>query len=628
MTQFSRPLRILSLAFALIAAGFLQAGEPECTLDADCEDARFCNGEAVCSDGRCLEGPVACPGRGCDETTDTCLGTVALQPRMGQPLLGLTGDGRDRFRLGRLAFDRILLPGEGLGPIFNQRSCGSCHSNPAGGSGSRLVTRFGFNDDKGGGFDPLTNLGGSLLQEEAIAVECLETVPPQANLTASRVTPSTLGLGLVEALEDADLLVLQDAPPAGISGRAHWVTPLESPGTMRVGRMGWKAQVATVLTFSGDAALNEMGLTNRLVGAENPPNGDHALLAACDSVPDPEDLPDAAGLEFIDRVTDFQRFLAAPPQTPRSGMSGESIFDSIGCIDCHTATFTTPDDPTVEPALRNATIRPYSDFLLHDMGLAADFIVDGDASGREMRTPALWGVRARDPLWHDGRFVGGTFPDRIRLTIAEHDRLGSEARSAAQAFAASSPGEQDALVAFLDSLGRPEFDLDGDGNVNATDFVAFGGCRGQIGVVADDGCAPADADQDGDVDDDDFYLFTLAAQGNAGSIPDRPGPSVEPLRLRRVAGGELELTWSPSCLSGDIDYEVYEGTLGAFDSHAPRLCSTAASTSALLNPAPQSAYYLVVPTNGFKEGSYGASSHAPRPPSAAACLPLSIGECD
>jgi len=79
-------------------------------------------------------------------------------------------------------------------------------------------------------------------------------------------------------------------------------------------------------------------------------------------------------------------------------MSGETLFNSIGCTACHVSSFTTPDDVALEDALRDKVVRPFSDFLLHDMGQSADFIVQGDATQFELRTPPLWGVRERDPL--------------------------------------------------------------------------------------------------------------------------------------------------------------------------------------------------------------------------------------
>ena len=166
----------------------------------------------------------------------------APQPKMGAPLAGLTAPQMQRFVAGRVDFTHQTTVGEGLGPIFNQSACSSCHNNPVGGPGSITVTRFGYLDGKGT-FDPLASLGGSLLQQLAIDVACQEIVPSAANVTATRVTTSTLGLGLIEAIADADIAANELTPPApGISGRVHWVHELENPtGPLRAGRFGWKA---------------------------------------------------------------------------------------------------------------------------------------------------------------------------------------------------------------------------------------------------------------------------------------------------------------------------------------------------------------------------------------------------
>jgi CxxC motif-containing protein (DUF1111 family) len=434
----------------------------------------------------------------------------APQPKMGAPVRGLSAVELQRFQAGRADFSRVFQVGEGLGPIFNQTSCASCHNNPIGGPGSITVQRFGEYDGKGN-FDPLTHLGGTLLQGHAIDVACQEAIPAQANITATRVTPSSLGIGLIEAIDDAAIVANETTPPAaGISGRVHWVTPLEAPtGPLRAGRFGWKAQVATVLTFSGDAALNELGITNRLVPTENAPNGNQALLAQWDNVPDPEDGPDAQGLHFIDRITDFQRFLAAPPQTPKSGMTGEALFHGVGCANCHIANWTTRDDPALEPAIRNKAIKPYSDFLLHDMGTTSDFIPDGMAEGQEIRTPLLWGLRTRDPLWHDGRVAGGTLQTRIlgaNGVIALHNAFGSEAQPSAQAFLALTAAQQLQVVAFLDSLGRAEFDANGDNVLDQADLVAFRAAMGGP-YTPDDPQSVFDVNQDGWVNLTDLTVF-------------------------------------------------------------------------------------------------------------------------
>lgn len=440
---------------------------------------------------------------------------VDVQPRAGEPLRTLTASELSRFEIGKISFNTDLTVEGGLGPIFNQTSCGSCHNNPVGGAGSQTVTRFGFIGKKGG-FDPLADLGGSLRQAEAISDDCAEFVPPEANVVSLRVTNSALAFGLVEAISDADLLANRDAQPEAQRGSAHMVSNFEHPtGELHVGRFGWKAQVASVLTFSSDAAQNEMGLSNRFLPFDNAPNGDEELLANCDTVADPEDGPDAEGFDFIDRVTDFQRFLAPPPQTPKSGMHGETVFNSIGCNICHSSQFTTGSNPETEEPLRNITIRPYGDFLLHDMGIAGDGIVQGDANGQQLKTPPLWGVAYRDPLWHDARFSAGTFDSRIRDAIAEHGVFGSQGAPSADAFASLSGDDQNSLIAFLHSLGQVEFDSDSDGDVERNDFhgysdtIGFRNCFGSA-VTPNDPCAIHDVDQDGDVDLDDFDVFLLA----------------------------------------------------------------------------------------------------------------------
>lgn len=451
-------------------------------------------------------------------------GEIVIQPKTGDPLPGLTPEQLDRYVAGREQFEHTFTPEEGLGPTFNQNSCASCHASPfVGGSGSITVTRFGFNDKNTGEFDPLANLGGSLLQAEAIEVDgfplgyCAETIPGGANVTTARVTNSAIGLGLIEAIPDS---VIDQNAQNSSTGRVHWVTALEDKGKgpLRAGRMGWKAQLATVLSFSADASFMEMGITNRLLSDPAPvyPNGDEQRYNDCNLVADPNDGPDGEGFDFIDRITDFQRFSAPPPQTPQSGMTGEVIFEQIGCGACHIASYTTPDDPELEDALRNKTFKPYSDFLLHNMGLLGDGIEQGDASTLEIRTPSLWGIANRDPLLHDGRIGGGTFEDRMLAVIEWHDVFGSAARPAAQAFDALPSTEQDQVIAFLGSLGQLEFDADGDKIISDDDFNNLVACFSGASptYTPDDACAVHDINQDGAVDEADFEYFLMAYEGD------------------------------------------------------------------------------------------------------------------
>jgi hypothetical protein len=473
-----------------------------CLTNGDCDDGLFCNGVETCVAGDCVAGSYPCVTTHCLESTDSC--ELAVQSKMGESVHGLSPEEVARFLTGRAQFETLFDIDDGLGPIFNKDSCAGCHSNPIGGSGTIVVTRFGFADK--GNFDPLGHLGGSLLQSEAIDDACLETVPLESNVQAHRLTNSTMGDGLIEAIPDSNLLAGEGSGP-GVSGKAHVMTAPEDPGAgMRVGRFGWKAQLPTLLGFSADAALNEMGLTNRVFPDENAPNGDSVLLAACDALPDPEDngpMP-----QFIDDVTDFQRLLAAPPQTPRAGMSGALLFAAIGCADCHTPTHFTGQSPIA--SLAHQVIRPHSDFLLHDMGTLGDGIEQGQAGTTEMRTPPLWGVRQRDPMLHDGRIGGGTFTERIENVIAEHAAGGSEGAPSAASYAALLRAEKDAVIQYLDSLGRAEFDHDGNNRVLNTDFLEFAMCFDGGPYTPDDACAISDIDADGDVDLDDYDFFEIA----------------------------------------------------------------------------------------------------------------------
>ncbi|MCH8252890.1 MAG: hypothetical protein IID36_10605 [Planctomycetes bacterium] len=474
----------------------------------------------------------------------------SVQPRMGDPLDGLTVDQMDRFIKGKVQFVRVFTAEEGLGPIFNKDSCGGCHSTPVGGTGSQTVTRAGLATK--GGFDPLDELGGSLFQQEAISDDCREDVPEFANVRARRATNGMMGYGLVQAIADDDIAANADPDDLdgdGISGRVRITQAVDDLPKIvdRVGRFGWKAHSATMLDFSAGAALNEVGITNVFHPEDNDPNGiDPPELADCDDIEDPEDIADAEGFFYIERVADFQRFLAAPPQTPKSGMTGEGLFIQIGCNNCHLATvFTTPDDRALEDALRNKPVKPYSDFLLHNMGQLGDGIVQGPAGADEFRTTPLMGFRMRDPIIHDGRVAAGTFEDRVMKAIAWHAVLGSEALDSGTLFLNGvcplgpldcvdfdgdpipcptcppsvpeglNAEERGHIIAFLNSLGRAEFDADGDNDIDVADYLNLRDCFTLNAVyTADDPCAIHDRDQDGDVDFDDLAGFRNAYTGS------------------------------------------------------------------------------------------------------------------
>jgi CxxC motif-containing protein (DUF1111 family) len=204
------------------------------------------------------------------------------------------------------------------------------------------VTHFGRNTN--GVFDPLSTLGGSLLQNSAISAAAAEVIPRQANVIARRQSTPIFGAGLIEAIPEATLLQNEARPSVdGIRGKAARIVDIAS-GQNAIGRFGWKAQQATLLSFSRDAFLNEMGITNRLFPKENAPNGKADVLAQFDKVADPEAAGDpVTGKSEVDRAADFMRLLAPPPTIApsASALAGSAIFRGIGCPQCHVPSMTT-----------------------------------------------------------------------------------------------------------------------------------------------------------------------------------------------------------------------------------------------------------------------------------------------
>jgi len=361
----------------------------------------------------------------------------------GAPLAGLTLDQLAAFNAGREEFTNVETPEGGLGPIFNGRACVQCHNTPAPGGASPVnVTRFGRTVN--GVFDPLESKGGSLLQRFAIDPAALEVIPAEANTVAQRESTPLFGLGLVEAIPDAAIIAnATRAKPDGVRGRAAMVEDLAT-GEMRVGRFGWKAQHATLLSIAGDAYLNELGITNRFFPTENAPNGNTALLAAFKITTDPEDVVDPeTGRGDTDALADFMRLLAPPPRLAQSASarSGEALFAQIGCTSCHVPTMTTGRHPIAALSEKPASL--YSDLLLHDMGALNDGIAQADARPNEIKTPPLWGLRVSAPYLHDGR--AATIDQAIRL----HD---GEARRVRDRYVGLTPALRQQILDFLSSL--------------------------------------------------------------------------------------------------------------------------------------------------------------------------------
>ena len=367
----------------------------------------------------------------------------ALKPQLGDPLPGLSRKELEEFVDGKEDFEGSETEASGLGPIFNRDSCVTCHSAPATGGASAInVTRFGKTTN--GVFNPLTSLGGSLQQEQEINAILHEVVPSDANVVAQRNSTPLFGLGLIEAIPDGEILRnVRRRPVDGVLGKAAMVAD-PATGKTLIGRFGWKAQVATLLTFGGDAYLNEMGITSRLFPVENAPNGNAQLLSQYDTVADPEDVVDpASGKGDIDRVADFMRWLGPPPRQPltNSAAVGRSVFQNLGCALCHVPVMFT--GPNRSAALRNQEVWLFSDLLLHDMGALGDGIAQGPADVREMKTAPLWGLRASAPYLHDGR--AATADDAIKA----HD---GEAKAAKDRYLKLSKQQVQQLLDYLMSI--------------------------------------------------------------------------------------------------------------------------------------------------------------------------------
>lgn len=362
----------------------------------------------------------------------------------GAPLPGLTPRELELFRLGRSDFLQVESATEGLGPLFNGTSCAQCHNIPViGGTGTIIEIRAGYRDAAGKFHAPP---GGTLMHLFSVPPhDCQVAVYDEANVIGKRISIPLFGAGLIEAIPDETLIRLEDPFDAngdGVRGRAAMVEDIAT-GFRRVGRFGWKAQQATLLAFAGDAYINEMGISNDLFRKEPLGNVSRERAPRCLPSSTPEDTRDLrTGLRGIDNFENFLRFLGPPGRAGIDDLSlrGERIFSDIGCATCHVPQLTT--GPSANPTFDRKAVPLYSDLLLHDVG-TGDGIEQADAKGEEIRTPALWGLRFRRPLLHDG-----TAPS-IESAIERHYR---EASTAIERFKMLPSQARKELLAFLKSL--------------------------------------------------------------------------------------------------------------------------------------------------------------------------------
>lgn len=413
---------------------------------------------------------------------------AAVSYAIGDPLPGLDSETVALFAAGQALFNHQFTATEGLGPIYNERACSTCHGAGAVGGGDPVgpgatefnVTHFGF--DNQGFFDPMRDLGGLVIQHRTIRdttnPDCPmlgESVPAVSNIQSRRNTPPVFGFGLLDAIPDSEILRRQGLGIDGVYGVANWGielqardatpvpgTPLSVWGPTRVGRFGWHAQTGTLFQFSTEPFNIELGITTPFFPQEFTPAGTRfaaQLPATCNVAQHAvNDFDSSMSVSLYH----FQALLAPPPALPKNqdAKAGEALFNALGCELCHTSQMQTGDrynlilaDGTTKRVrqMENRIVHAYSDLLIHDMGLgladdpsgATIGRVMGRADGRHWRTTPLWGIRFKKALLHDGR------TDSIESAILAH---GGEGNNARNRFAGLGQRQRDQIVAFLNTL--------------------------------------------------------------------------------------------------------------------------------------------------------------------------------
>jgi CxxC motif-containing protein (DUF1111 family) len=379
---------------------------------------------------------------------------------------GTTTQQQASFDAAKAAFVEQEGIDEGLGPVYNAQSCGECHQNPVAG-GISQISELRAGHLSGSTF--VDAPGGSLINDRAIDADSQERVPGAENVRTFRMSNNVLGDGFVEAIANGTLQNLAAAQPGQsgglIAGQVVNVPVLEANDALRVGRFGWKNQHASLLSFSSDAYLNEMGITNRFNLVENTSLGMFVGFGSgIDPVPDNQPCASSPGVncgedgeEDIDEFANFMRATRAPGRDTQlaataDAQAGASRFNAIGCNICHTPAITTAAGGTlinggafrVPAALGNRVIRPFSDFLMHDIGTGDGIVQNGGQSTRnKLRTRPLWGVRTNARHMHDG--TGLTFNESIL-------RHAGEAIGVINNYRNLSAVQQNQLITFLQSL--------------------------------------------------------------------------------------------------------------------------------------------------------------------------------
>ncbi len=399
------------------------------------------------------------------------------------------GVGNSFFRQNWVVAPASTTARDGIGPFFNAISCSSCHFKDgrgraplvAGETGHGLLLRLSIAGiDGNGGNLPDPIYGGQLqdgavlgqtiegkisivyqsiteifadgttvvLQKPSYQINTLGFGPLASNLQISpRVANQMIGMGLLEAIPESTLLGFADENDTnkdGVSGKINYVHDVRT-NSKKIGRFGWKANQPNIRQQVAAAFLGDMGITTSMFSNENAPFGVDLTAIANGGTPEISDLN-------FDRVVLYSSTLAVPARrnyAEQNVLKGKKTFETIGCANCHIPKIQTGNNHTIT-ALRNQTIRPYTDLLLHDMGAdLADNTPDFKATGTEWRTQPLWGiglietVNNHTNLMHDGR------AKNVTEAILWH---GGEAKSAKDKFKKLTATERSELLEFINSL--------------------------------------------------------------------------------------------------------------------------------------------------------------------------------
>lgn len=413
----------------------------------------------------------------------------ATSKAFGNMFPGLTGYDQYVHGLGDDVFGRTFVSAPapvnpGLGPIFNNVSCASCHHNDgiglptAGDLQSSLLMRISLpGTDASGGPVAVPGYGLQLqdkaaygklpeckiniaytyttysfpdgetyeLRAPAYTLSNLYTPITGTYLLSPRLAPPMIGLGLLEAIPESAILANADPNDAngdGIKGRANYVWDVVTQ-SKQLGRFGWKANTASVLAQVATAFNQDMGLTSNILPVESSYG-----QSQYDGLHDDPEIADT----LLNAVKFYAQTLAVPARrrtTDASVKRGEQLFISAKCNSCHQPTFTTGVDVT-KPYLSNQHIHPYTDMLVHDMGPGlADNRPDYLAGGQDWRTAPLWGIGLYETINKPGYYL---HDGRARSLIEAIMWHGGEARASVSYFSHLSKADRDAIQDFLKSL--------------------------------------------------------------------------------------------------------------------------------------------------------------------------------